>query len=367
MLLKSKDATTLTAQAYDKLLAAGWFRGARFMNKPEYICVKGQLFSPVHVRLPLKNYTFSKSLRKIIHQNDMTFRWVMCPAEVDDDAEHLYSQQKGDFQAFIYPSLEEALYTSRGVQSFKTYSIRVYDEDKLIAISYFDVGVKSMASLLGLYDKAYHKFGLGNYTILKEIEIARRLQLQYYYPGYVLSDLKVFGYKLRFGKFEFKDVSGKWRDLSKFAFGRSEADVFKSEFFRMVERLREYNLEGEVKIYPLHYAFNPGLDQSQFYRYPMYYEVKMNHGRYAISFDPEKNTFVCSQIVKSPLHHRLLMGLELSYDLKSQACYEMHLLEAVKEIHFPKEVLDQLEISNSTPTGQWSDPITSFSIKASLK
>lgn len=367
MLLKSKEATKLSAQAYDRMLAAGWFRGARFMNKPDYICVNGDLYSPVHVRLPLLNYQFSKSLRKIIHKNDSVFRWVMCPAEVDEDAENLYKQQKKDFQAFIYPSLEEALFSSRKVNSFKTYSIRVYDEERLIAISFFDVGVNSMASLLGLYDKRYTKFSLGNYTILKELEIAQRLDLSYYYPGYVLSDLKVFSYKLRFGNFQFKSIEGKWKDISKYQLGKTDADHYKAIFNKVVQKLEAYSIIGKTRIYPLHYAFNPNFEQAQFYRYPLYYEVMFNSEKYAVSYDPEKNTIVWSQIVKSPLHQRLLIGLELSNDLKQYAQYEMSLLEAIKEVHVPIEVLDHLEISSFTPTGQWSDPSTSFNINASFK
>ena len=367
MLLKSKEALNLSAAAYDKLLAAGWFRGARFMNKPEYICVKGELFSPVHVRLPLEGHELTKSLRKINRINEDRFRWQMCPCDVDEDAERLYRAQKEDFQAFIYPNLEEAIYSARGNNSFKTFSIRVYEGDKLVAMSFFDVGQNSMASLLGLHDKDYYKESLGNFTILKEIEVAKRMGLKYYYPGYVLDDLKVFGYKLRFGKFQFKDTNRRWRSLDHFEFGKTESAHFKSKFQKLVSWLETNGMKGQTRIYPLHYAFNPGIDQSQFYRYPMYYELDVNGVKHAASYDPDKKTFVWSQIVKSPLHHRLLLGLELSIDLKTQPIYEMHLLEAVKEIHLPIDILDQLEISSVTPTGQWSEPITSLSIKASFK
>ncbi len=367
MLLKSKEALQLSAAAYDKLLAAGWFRGARFMNKPEYICVKGDLFSPVHVRLPLANHEFSKSLRKVNRINEERFRWQMCPCDIDQDAEELYKNQKDDFQAFIYPSLEEAILSARGDNSFKTFSIRVYDGDKLVAVSFFDVGQNSMASLLGLHDKSYYKDSLGNFTIIKEIEVAKRMGLQYYYPGYVLDDLKVFGYKLRFGNFQFKDSTKRWKPIKNYEFGKTESAAFKTNFFKLVDWLNSSGLTGQTRIYPLHYAFNPGVEQSQFYRYPMFYEIDVNGVRHAASYDPEKGTFVWSQIVKSPLHHRLLLGLELSLDLKKQSIYEMHLLEAIKEIHIPIEVLNQLEIFNVTPTGQWSEPETSLRMKASFK
>lgn len=367
MLLKSKDASVLSASAYDKLLHGGWFRGARFMNKPDFICASGGLFSPVHIRLPLESHTPRKSHAKMMRKNDAQFKCIITPAIVDNRAEWLYQQQKEDFQAFIYPSLDEAIFTVDDPNSFRTFSIRVFDGEKLIATSFFDVGADSMASLLGLYDKKYASKSLGSYTILKEIEFAQSLGLKFFYPGYVLDDMKVFGYKLEYGKFDFKAPDGKWKSISKYNRSKTRTAYLKENFQLLVDWLSKNNMVGRVKTYPLHYAYNPKLDQSQFYKYPLYYEMIVNGERHAASFDPEKKTYVWSQIVKSPLHNRLLAGLEISEDLQNGRTYEMNLLETVREIHLPMELIDKLQISNTTPTGQWSDPITSLRMKASFK
>jgi arginine-tRNA-protein transferase len=367
MLLKSKDATSLSAFAYDKLLAGGWFRGARFMNKPEYICASGGLFSPVHIRLDLEDHEFRKSHRKLLRKNTGQFKCLITPAIVDHKAEYLYQSQKENFQAFIYPSLDEAIFTVDDPNSFRTFTIRVFDNEKLIATSFFDVGFNSMASLLGLYDKTYANRSLGSFTILKEIEFAKQLGCKYYYPGYVLDDLKVFAYKLEFGKFDFKAPDGKWKSFEKYDRSKTPTNQLRKHFDVMVDWLQQNNMQGRVKTYPLHYAYNPKLDQSQFYKYPLYYEMIVNGERHAVSYDPDRNSYVWSQIIKSPMHNRLLAGLEISEDLRTGRSYEMNLLETVREIYLPIDLIEKFQISSTTPTGQWSDPITSFKMKASFK
>lgn len=367
MLLKSKDATSVSAIAYDKLLAAGWFRGARFMNKPDYICVESGLFSPVHIRLNLAEHQIRKSHAKIKRKVESRFDVIVGPASLCPEAEFLYFQQKPVFQAFIYPRLEDAMYVVNSPFGYQTYSVKVFDGDRLIAISYFDVGKNSVASLLGLYDNAYHQYSLGTYTMLKEVEWSIQNDIEFYYPGYVLDDLKVFGYKLELGNYEFKDPRGRWMPLSHYRRESSKSVQFKAHFDRLVQWLSEKGMQGKTRIYPLHYAYNPSIDQAQFYKYPIYHEIVINGERHAASYDPIKGTYVWSQIVKSPLHSRLLSGLELSHDLRHGKHYEMHLLETVREIHLPVEMIDAPQMSNVTPTGQWSDPITSFKMKASLK
>lgn len=367
MLLKSREATRLNPIAYDKLLSAGWFRGARFMNKPEYICVEEDIYSPVHIRLNIKDFSFKKTHRKVLKKVEERFRVEVSKSSLCEEAELLYLQNKLNFQAFIYPSLEDAIHIMDSDSTFQTLSIKVFDQEKLVAISYFDIGHESIASLIGLYDRSYTGFSLGTYTILKEIEWCMNNQYSYYYPGYVLDDMKIFGYKLQFGQYEFKDGRGQWRSQEKYNRESSKAIHYKKHFDQLVGWLKENQLQGRTKVYPLHYAYNPQLNPKQFYKYPMFYEMIINGERHAASYDPEKKTFVWSQIKKSGWHARLLSGLEFSQDLQEGKNYEMNLLECVREIHLPIQLMSQLQISMSTPTGQWSDPITSFKMKASFK
>jgi leucyl-tRNA---protein transferase len=89
------------------------------------------------------------------------------------------------------------MYDSSNKNIFNTYEINIYDHGKLIGYSFFDVGITSMASIIGIFDQSYSKHSLGIYTMLLEMEYAKSMQLKYYYPGYVAYEPSQFNYKLR--------------------------------------------------------------------------------------------------------------------------------------------------------------------------
>ena len=53
----------------DVYLTNGWFRSAQCIYTLTSIPLEGVLYYPIRIRLPLKDYTFRKSLRKIIKKN----------------------------------------------------------------------------------------------------------------------------------------------------------------------------------------------------------------------------------------------------------------------------------------------------------
>ena len=89
----------------------------------------------------------------------------------------------------------------------------IYDGDKLIAVSYFDLGEQSMASLLGLYDHAYNKLSLGTYTMLKEPNTADA-PAEWFTPG--TSSTSPIDYKLKLGPMEHYTVNKRWAKLENF-------------------------------------------------------------------------------------------------------------------------------------------------------
>ena len=117
---------------------------------------------------------------------------------------------KDRFKGFIHPTLNEYLTSGFHRTVFDTREVCVYDGDKLVAVSYFDVGDRAMASLIGLQHPDYRKFGLGIYTMLKEVEFGRSAGLKWYYPGYVLDLPSDFDYKLELGEFEYYTPTKRW-------------------------------------------------------------------------------------------------------------------------------------------------------------
>ena len=93
----------------------------------------------------------------------------------------------------------------------------VFDKDRLIASSFDHLGLRGMAGNYCIYDQAEKARSLGVYTMLLEIEYARRLGKRYYYPGFVYDLPSEFDYKLNFNGLEYFDWWGNWYPLDRLA------------------------------------------------------------------------------------------------------------------------------------------------------
>lgn len=241
----------LSALRLDKYLASGWFRNGAILFRSKILCLEGDIYSVLNIRLRLKDYQFSKSLRKIMRKN-AHFKIKINKASISPEKELLFEKHKSRFKGFIYPSLSE-FFTSGSSSGtiFNTYEICVYDEDKLIAVSFFDAGKKSIASLLGLHDENYSKSSLGIYTMLLEIEYAMKFNKSYYYPGYILDNEKSFEYKLRLGKMQFYNWKGQWVLQERFPKFSYYGDLIKEKYL-MVQNLLSLNkIPFTTYLYPL--------------------------------------------------------------------------------------------------------------------
>ena len=176
-------------EVLDDYLADGWFRSCQCMYRQQIICLNDGLYSPVRIRLELPNYEFRRSLRKLNKKVKNHFRVEIreggFPGEIDK--EFLYTHFKKRLSGYLSPTLQRYLWGENTSNVFETYEVAIYDKDELVAISFFDVGEESVASILGLYHEDYEKYSLGFYTMLAEIEFGKKEGYRYYYPGYVLS------------------------------------------------------------------------------------------------------------------------------------------------------------------------------------
>ena len=156
------------------------------LYKMDLLCIDANVFSVVNIRLDLHNHSLKKSHRKIKRKVEQRFTIAIGPAKINPSRQALYDQHKTRFKGFIHETLDEYLHAGFHSTVFDTHEIAVYDEDRLIAVSFFDLGERSMASLLALYDAEFSDYSLGTYTLLKEIEYGTMTGKKWYYPGYVL-------------------------------------------------------------------------------------------------------------------------------------------------------------------------------------
>jgi len=234
-------------------MASGWFRSSYMLYRSEVMCLSGDVREVVNIRLNLERHIFKKRSRKLLNQNAQRFTVKIQPLELNEEKERLYQQQKSKFKGFIFDKLAHFfhVFPEHNAHSvFDTYEVGVYDEDKLVAVSFFDLGRKSIVSLLGLYDMAYTKYSLGTYTMLLEIEYGQSIHCKFYYPGYIISGDAAFDYKLQIGTYQYYDWRGWWKSMHRLPEEQGNVTQYKQKMDELEAQLTLHHIPFKKILYP---------------------------------------------------------------------------------------------------------------------
>lgn len=320
MLVQYYYPFSLSPSRLDRYLAAGWFRNSIMLFRSRLLCMEGDLFNVVNIRLPLTNFELSKSNRKLLKRNKKKFSYRINRASIDFDKERLYESHKPRFKGFIYNDLHQFLYSDTISSVFHTYEIEIRDETgKLVALSYFDKGQNSIASLIGIYDPAYAKYSLGTFTMLLELEYALSLDYKFYYPGYIFDKPSVFDYKLKLGEFEYYDWRGKWKPYDSFQQAESCVGQLKFQINDLKAELSKHNIEFEEKLYPLFPLGYMEKTIDPFVKSPIFLEIKKTpflKKSILFEYNSDDDTYYVSLITKCPEYNHLLK-MQRNYLLKN--------------------------------------------------
>ncbi len=242
----------LSRTKLDEYLANGWYRMGQAIFTCHFLCFGERIYSAVWLRLNLEQHQFSKSQRKLVAKGQQ-FRMEISNIKLDKQKEILYHKYRWyRFKGNISTSLKESLLDGGKKNIFHTMECCIYDGQKLIAASFFDVGDNSIASILGMYDPDYAKFSLGYLTMLYEIQYGIENSFQYYYPGYIVPGYTRFDYKLNIGKVDYYNVSKKqW--LPHQILSKTEMPLEKTvhQLKMLREALLNNGIQNQLFYYPL--------------------------------------------------------------------------------------------------------------------
>ena len=292
----------LSATDLDAYLSRGWYRMGQSIFTTHFLCFNDQFYSALWVRLSLKDYNFSKSLRKIVRRNYKQFDIKFREVDISEEKEILFQKYKKSFPGHLAPSLEDSLFEGFDGDIFETYETSIYDGDQLIAFSFFDLGEDSVASILGVYDPDYNKHSLGLFTMLLEIIFCKKNDFQYFYPGYVVPGNSRFEYKKRIGDVDYFDLrTGHWLSYA----GLKPMDIplskMENKLLSLQNRLSENSHSVNYYHYPLFEANLFGYWNAPYFDYPNFLLIKQDPKAkkyYVIVFDPREEAFLlikCSE------------------------------------------------------------------------
>jgi len=97
-------------------------------------------------------------------------------------------------------------------KSCPSLQVEYYLGEELIAVDFLDKSNNGLNSVYFIFKTKYSKRGLGNYSVIKEIEYAKSIGLKYYYLGYYIKENPRMEYKDKFKPNEKMDwSSGLWK------------------------------------------------------------------------------------------------------------------------------------------------------------
>lgn len=193
----------LSPQELDKYLAEGWYRLHQNMFSITHLrnYENNNVDRVWWLRFPVSEIKFNRSHRRILSKNSQFKVSIEKYNYVSELDEQLYETYKVGIKFQTNSSLHDNLYRDESdKQIFNTWTINVYDQQKLIYKGIIDLGEKAVLAKVNFYDHNYKKYSPGKFMILKTIEFMKEQGFEWYYPGYIIVDRPSLNYKLFLGK-----------------------------------------------------------------------------------------------------------------------------------------------------------------------
>ncbi|WP_281951867.1 arginyltransferase [Nitrosophilus kaiyonis] len=161
------------------------------------------------LRIDVKNFKPSRSQRRAIKKNRDTQIIIRTPTISFEHIElyNKYHKFKAKKSGWKYTEIDLQTYYEEfvvGAHNFGKEVLYFYDK-KLIGVDLIDIVDDGISSIYFFYDPDFEKLSLGIYSLLIQIDIAKKLNLDWIYLGYWVNGCKSFAYKTQFKPYELLD------------------------------------------------------------------------------------------------------------------------------------------------------------------
>lgn len=205
-------AEQVTPAQADHLLANGWRHFGTHFFRYNLAYYESDIRLVLPLRIRLADFRPSKSQRRVLRKN-ADLRTVVRAVDITSEVERMFDRHKRRFKHGVPNSIYDFLSDNPTASPCGTKELAIYDHDRLVAISYFEEGVKSTSGIYAMFEPDDAGRRLGILTMLKEIELSISTGRQFYYQGYAYEGRSFYDYKKRFGATERFDWKGNWEPL----------------------------------------------------------------------------------------------------------------------------------------------------------
>ncbi|MEY3172190.1 MAG: hypothetical protein RLZZ436_103 [Planctomycetota bacterium] len=198
-------AASLSETRYELLLNRGWRRFGRTLFRPA--CQLCRACQSLRVSVP--EFQPSRSQRRVLTRVSRSLDIRLHVQKPSVTPEHiqlynLYHSDMHDRRQWPLRQIERREYSEAfldGDFSFaREFQYRL--DGKLIALGLVDVTPNTLSSVYFFHHPDYRSFALGTWSVLQELEFARRNDRQWLHMGFYISECQSMNYKNRFQPYE---------------------------------------------------------------------------------------------------------------------------------------------------------------------
>jgi leucyl-tRNA---protein transferase len=339
MFAKMRTPVSLSPAELDSYLAQGWFRMRQTIFTTNFLHFNSNFYSVLWLRVALEGFVECKKHRSLKKLN-AKFRTEVRKAALTAEHEELYRAYRNAVSFEVSPTLHDLLIGNETYNRYDTYEVNIYDEDKLIAVGFFDLGQVSAAGISCIYDPDYKKFSLGKYLMFTKIDFCRQQGLRYFYPGYLVPGYRPFDYKAEIGKDSlewFRFASNEWLPFENFTASMNPILCMREKLFELKKRLEYDQLGGNIVYYKFFDAgLDPGYSGNDLFDFPVFLYISSSRNQYkVVVYDVRDNRFhllQCSAIV------------HLDYNPYSENIFSSSLLKIDKKIFTTPQVDEVVKV-----------------------
>ncbi len=206
-------ASQIVPEQLDLLLANGWRHFGEHFYRYSLNWYRDEIRAVIPLRIRLADFSFSKSQRRVLNKNS-DLQSIIRPIEITPETVSMFEVHRFRFEENIPYSIYTFLSNEPATVPCEALEMAVYQDEKLLAKSFFDVGEDSISSIYGIFAPEITERSLGILTMLLEIDFAIKSGKNFYYHGYAYEGNSFYDYKKRFRSLERFDWHGNWENFS---------------------------------------------------------------------------------------------------------------------------------------------------------
>ncbi len=163
------------------------------------------------IRLDVDTFEPGRTQRRTLRKTGAEVETTVGPLEPSEEKVELYNRHKhGRDLAVGESEIDLDGYRAfLGESCCDTFEIRYHNRGRLVGVAITDRSDSALSAVYCYFEPDLPQFGLGTFSILTQVELARRWGLQHVYLGLYIRDCPSMAYKARFLPHE-RRKAGRW-------------------------------------------------------------------------------------------------------------------------------------------------------------